>query len=79
MRRQISIPDEINKYLEKLPNASGYIVQLIESDVNNNKPLTKAEVVKIIQEYCSSDLGNKKDIDISDLKCEDSLNSFINL
>jgi hypothetical protein len=61
MRRQISIPDEINKHLSKLPNASGYIAQLVEADLKN-KPVTRDEVLRIIDERLNGKTGEDQEV-----------------
>lgn len=50
-RRQISIPNEIDEYLDQKPNASGYIVQLVQDDMaKTSKAVTRDEVLKMIDE-----------------------------
>lgn len=53
MRQVIHIKDDkvnVIEHLREQPNMSGYIVSLIEKDMNN-KGLDREEVIKIIQDY----------------------------
>ena len=53
MRQVIHIQDsKINviKHLKNQPNMSGYIVSLIEKDMEN-EPLTKDEIIELVKKY----------------------------
>lgn len=44
---------DILPYLKKQPNMSQYIIKLIRQDMNNDKVLTRDEVIDIIEKYLS--------------------------
>lgn len=53
MRQVIHISDhkvDVIKHLRSQPNMSGYIVSLIEKDMENQL-LTREEIIKLIQQY----------------------------
>lgn len=73
MRQVIHIPDskiDVIKHLKSQPNMSGYIVQLIEKDMEN-QILTKEKVIELIRKYGS---GNSNEIDLNLL---DSINNTL--
>ena len=76
MRRGISIPAEINKYLNTMPNASNYIVQLVKADIEKLNGFSKDEVIRLIKEHCSNCSGKQTELDG---QIEESVNSFLNL
>ena len=56
MRQVIHISDDkidIIKHLKSQPNMSGYIVSLIERDMENQL-ITREEIIKLISEHCSN-------------------------
>lgn len=77
VRRQISIPDDIDDYLAS-KNASGYIVNLIRADMENNKPLTKEYIIKLIQEYTATNVIRNSSNE-TDTEIQSSIGDFLDI
>ena len=47
----LSLYPDVQEYLEKQPNMTKYVVELIRKDMNNAETINKESIFKIIEEY----------------------------
>jgi len=62
----LTLYPDVQEYLERQPNMTKYIVELIRKDMNNAETIDKENIFKIIEEYLQL-----KGINPSEVKQED--------
>jgi len=70
MRTNIYICDkdkEILDFLKTKDNASRYISRLIRNDMDNNHPLTKEDIIRLINDYSQNSNNSTQKLSLSEM------------